>query len=348
MSTPSNSFASFASFKDSKVFITGGTGLLGSHLTRLLVENGAEVVALVRDSIPRSLFFDRSPGWRLEDKLTVVRGEIENYGLLERTLNEYEIDTVFHLAAQTLVGQANRNPIATFKANIEGTWNLLEAARVHQKKIQRVLIASSDKAYGNLHGDAYDENCPLRGEHPYDVSKSCADLISYTYFASYGLPVAVTRCGNFFGPGDLNFSRIIPGTIRDALHDKAPVIRSDGKFIRDYIFAEDGAYAYLTLAEAMKPGAAGPGSQGIKIAHAGEAFNFSYGLRLTVLEVVDQVLKQMGKTHLKPRILNEASNEIPVQCLDSKKARDTLGWKPRYGFEDGLKRTIAWYEERFK
>ncbi|MDR3607129.1 MAG: GDP-mannose 4,6-dehydratase [Oligoflexia bacterium] len=330
--------STFKSFQDSRVFVTGGTGLLGSHLVRLLVENGAEVVALVRDSVPRSIFYSQKPEWNLESKVTVVRGAVEDYELIERVLNEYEIDTVFHLAAQTLVGTANRSPIATFKANIEGTWNVLEAARVHQKRIQRVLIASSDKAYGNLRGDAYNEETPLRGEHPYDVSKSCADLISYTYYASYGLPVAVTRCGNFFGPGDLNFSRIIPGTIRDALQGKSPVIRSDGKYIRDYIYAEDGAYAYLTLAEAMKSDAG-------KTAHAGEAFNFSYGLRLTVLEVVQSVLKEMGKENLKPTILNEASNEIPVQCLDSTKAKQILNWKPRHGFNDGLKQTIAWYRE---
>jgi CDP-glucose 4,6-dehydratase len=328
-------------FKGSRVFVTGGTGLLGSHLVRLLVENGAEVTALVRDSVPRSIFYERSPAWRLDEKVNVIRGEVENYALLERTVNEYEIDTIFHLAAQTLVGTANRSPLPTFRANIEGTWNVLEAARVHAKRVTRVVIASSDKAYGNLEGDAYDEKFPLRGEHPYDVSKSCADLISHSYYKSYGLPVSVTRCGNFFGPGDLNYSRIIPGTIRDALQDKAPIIRSNGKYIRDYIFAEDGAYAYLTLAEQMTQKANG-------IAHAGEAFNFSYGLRLTVLDVVKQVLEVMGKTHLKPVILNEASNEIPVQCLDSTKAKNTLGWKPRYGFQDGLKKTIEWYTQSLR
>jgi len=323
-------------WENSRVFVTGGTGLLGSHLTRELVKQGAEVVALVRDSVPKSLFHSQHSDWQLDRKVVSVRGEVENFQLMERTINEYEIDTVFHLAAQTIVGAANRNPLATFKANIEGTWNILEAARLHSKKIKRVLIASSDKAYGNLEGEAYDENYPLRGEHPYDVSKSCADLISKTYHVSYDLPVAVTRCGNFFGPGDLNFSRIIPGTIRDIMAGRAPVIRSDGTFIRDYIYAEDGAHAYLTLAEAMT-------SSGRGIAHAGEAFNFSYGLRLTVKDLVDQILKSMGRTDLKPVIMNEASNEIPVQCLDSTKAKQVLGWKPRYGFDEGLKQTIDWY-----
>jgi CDP-glucose 4,6-dehydratase len=328
---------SASKWRNSSVFITGGTGLLGSHLTRLLVDQGANVVALVRDSVPKSLFYDRSPDWDLQNKVTVVRGEIEDYGLIERTLNEYEIDSVFHLAAQTIVGTANRNPMATFHANIAGTWNVLEASRVHQKKLKRVLIASSDKAYGNLKGEAYNESFPLQGEHPYDVSKSCADLISRSYFVTYGLPVGVTRCGNFFGPGDLNFSRIIPGTVRDVMQGRAPVIRSDGTFIRDYIFAEDGARAYLTLAEAMVDGK-----------FSGEAFNFSYGLRLTVKQVVDAVLKVMGRQDLKPEIRNEASHEIPVQCLDSTKAKNLLNWKAHYGFEEGLKQTVQWYMERLR
>jgi CDP-glucose 4,6-dehydratase len=325
-------------WRGSKVFITGGTGLLGSHLTRELVEQGAEVVALVRDSVPKSLFYSNAQGWNLPNRVVTVRGAVEDYNLMERILNEYEIDSVFHLAAQTIVGTANRNPMATFRANIEGTWNILEAARVHKTRIKRVVIASSDKAYGNLEGEAYNEDFPLRGEHPYDVSKSCADLISRSYYVSYGLPVAITRCGNFFGPGDLNFSRIIPGTIRDVIEGRRPVIRSDGSFIRDYIFAEDGAHAYLTLAEAMT-------EQGGKIKHAGEAFNFSYGLRLTVKEVVARTLKAMGRSDLQPEIRNEASNEIPVQCLDSAKAKSVLGWKPRYGFDEGLKLTVDWYQK---
>lgn len=319
-----------------KVFITGGTGLLGSHLTRLLVEAGAEVVALVRDSVPRSLFYDPKPKWNLQNRVVTVRGSVEDYALMERIINEYEIDSVFHLAAQTIVGAANRNPMATFKSNIEGTWNVLEAARMHSKKIERIVVASSDKAYGNLEGQAYNETFPLRGEHPYDVSKSCTDLIARSYFVSYGLPVAVTRCGNFFGPGDLNFSRIIPGTAREVMAGRAPVIRSDGCFIRDYIFAEDGALAYLSLAEAMQDGK-----------FSGEAFNFSYGLRLTVKDVVSKMLKIMNRDDLKPLILNQASNEIPVQCLDSTKAKNLLNWKARYGFDEGLKQTIDWYREQF-
>ncbi len=323
-------------WKGSSVFITGATGLLGSHLTRLLVDAGANVVALVRDSLPKSLFYSPDPAWNLQNRVTTVRGQIEDFHTIERSLNEYEIDTIFHLAAQTIVGAANRSPLPTFRANIEGTWNLLEAARLHSPRIKRILIASSDKAYGNLQGQAYDESFPLRGEHPYDVSKSCADLISRAYFVSYNLPVAVTRCGNFFGPGDLNFNRIIPGTIRDVLQNRPPVIRSNGKFIRDYIYAEDGAHAYLTLAQQMQNGK-----------FSGEAFNFSYGLRLSVIDVVDRVLKAMNRTDLAPQILNQANNEIPVQCLDSTKAKTQLNWSPQYGFDQGLKLTIDWYRAHF-
>jgi CDP-glucose 4,6-dehydratase len=323
-------------WRDSRVLITGATGLLGSHLTRELVRRGADVIAIVRDAVPRSIFYSRDPAWSIADKVTVVRGDIEDFDLVERTVNEYEIESIFHLAAQTIVGTANRQPLGTFRSNILGTCNVLEAARLHGKRVKRVLVASSDKAYGNLKGQAYDETFPLRGEHPYDVSKSCADLIARTYFVSYGVPVGITRCGNFFGPGDRNFSRIVPGTIRDALANRAPVIRSDGKFIRDYIFVEDGAHAYLTLAEAMNDTPEGK-------RHLGEAYNFSYGLRLTVKEVVDRTLKAMGREDLEPVVLNQASNEIPVQCLDSTKARKDLSWSPRFGFDEGLRKTIEWY-----
>lgn len=329
-------------FKNSKVFITGATGLLGSHLTKALVDQGAEVTALVRDGVPRSLFYSDEDGWQLDRRVVTIRGEVEDYALMERVLNEYEIDTIFHLAAQTLVGTANTSPIATFRANIEGTWNVLEAARVHQKRIKRVVIASSDKAYGNLSGNAYDESFPLHGDHPYDVSKSCADLISQSYYKTYSLPVSITRCGNFFGPGDLNFSRIIPGTVMSVLKNEAPIIRSDGKFIRDYIYAEDGAHAYMTLGDAMlaKGGKSGA-------AFAGEAFNFSYGLRLSVIDVVNAILKVMKREDLKPVILNEAKHEIPVQTLDSAKAKRELNWKPKLGFEEGLRTTVEWYKGYF-
>ena len=325
-------------WQGSRVFITGATGLLGSHLTRALVERGADVVALVRRTdVSRSLFGGCDPDWELERRVTTVPGVVEDLAVIERVLAEYEIDTVFHLAAQTIVGQANREPLATFKANIEGTWNVLEAVRRNARTVKRVVVASSDKAYGPLDGEAYTELSPLRGCHPYDVSKTCADLLAQAYAVSYKLPVAVTRCGNFFGPGDLNFSRIIPGTIRSVLEDRRPLIRSDGTFVRDYIFAEDGAHAYLMLAEAMADGGR----------HAGEAFNFSYGLRLSVKDVVARVLAAMDREDLQPEIRNEACNEIPVQTLDCTKARRLLDWRPRFGFDEGLRRTIEWYRAQY-
>lgn len=310
----------------------------------MLVQRGAEVVALVRDGLPNSLFYSATTDWNLQSRVTTVHGQLEDFDLLRRSLIEYEIDTVFHLAAQTIVGYANRDPLSTFKSNIEGSWNVLEACRLAGSgsgSIQRVIVASSDKAYGNLEGEEYDETFPLRGEHPYDVSKSCSDLLARMYFKSFNLPVCITRCGNFFGPGDLNFSRIVPGIIQDILNDRRPRLRSDGTPIRDYIYVEDGAHAYLTLAEAMRDGT----STKPRSAILGEAFNFSYNLRIPALEMTNRILELMERTDLSPDIRNEAKNEIPVQCLNSDKARHWLKWEPKYGLDVGLKKTIDWYRQ---
>jgi CDP-glucose 4,6-dehydratase len=228
---------------DRPTFVTGGTGLIGSWLVRRLVEAEAKVICLVRDWVPQSELV-RS---RQIEQVTVVRGDIRDRDLLERTLGEYEIDTVIHLAAQTIVPIANRNPISTFETNIAGTWNLLEACR-RSPQIRQVVIASSDKAYGDQDILPYDENTSLRGQHPYDVSKSAAYLIAHGYAVSYNLPVVITRCGNFYGGGDLNWNRIVPGTIRSVIRGQPPVIRSDGNFVRDYFYVEDGAAAYMLLA----------------------------------------------------------------------------------------------------
>jgi CDP-glucose 4,6-dehydratase len=313
---------------DRPTFVTGGTGLVGSWLVRHLVEAGAEVVCLVRDWVPQSELV-RS---RQIEQVTVVRGDIRERDLLERTLGEYEIDSVIHLAAQTIVTIANRNPISTFETNIAGTWNLLEACR-RSPRVGQVVIASSDKAYGDQEILPYDENTPLQGQHPYDVSKSAADLIAHMYAVSFNLPVVVTRCGNFYGGGDLNWNRIVPGTIRSVLRGQRPVIRSDGNFIRDYFYVEDGAAAYMLLAEQL---AAHPELRG-------EAFNFSYGNQLTVLELAHRILARMG-SDLQPEVRNEASNEIRKQYLNANKARRVLGWSPLFTMEDGLDKTIAWYK----
>jgi len=317
-------------WKGKNVFITGCTGLLGSWLTKALVERGANVTGLIRDLLPKS-----NLNWSgFNKRITTVRGELEDYFLLERALNEYEIDTVFHLAAQTIVTIANRNPLSTFNANIKGTWNLLEACR-RFPKIERIVFASSDKAYGAQEKLPYNEETPLEGRHPYDVSKSCADLLCQSYHETYNLPVCITRCGNFYGGGDLNFNRIVPGTIRSVLNKEQPIIRSNGKMIRDYFYIEDGVEAYLTLAKHMED----------KTIH-GEAFNFSNEEPLTVLEIVNKILAIMD-SNLEPIVLNESSNEIESQFLSANKARNHLKWKPIYTIEDGLKKTTNWYRAFF-
>jgi CDP-glucose 4,6-dehydratase len=319
-------------WRDRNVLVTGCTGLLGSHLTGMLVDRGANVVGLVRDMVPKSSLVRTG----LFDTINIVRGSIEDFFTIERTLNEYEIDTVFHLAAQTIVGIANRNPLSTFESNIKGSWCILEACR-RVPAVKKIVMASSDKAYGDQEKLPYDEESPLQGSHPYDVSKSCADLLANTYYDTYQLPVCVTRCGNFYGPGDLNFNRIVPGTIRSVLKGEAPTIRSDGTYIRDYFYVKDGALAYMHLAEKMED----PKIQG-------EAFNFSNELQIPVLELTEKILKLMGRTDLKPVILNQTVNEIKHQYLSAKKARELLGWRPQYDIDDALKETIDWYRELFR
>ena len=318
-------------WEDKNVLITGCTGLLGSWLTESLISKKANVIGLVRDSVPKSRFYQPE----ILNHVVVVRGEIENYPLLERILNEYEIDTVFHLAAQTIVTLANRNPIPTFKSNIEGTWNILEACR-RASLVSRIVVASSDKAYGDQPVLPYDEKTPLEGRHPYDVSKSCADLICRAYFETYNLPVCVTRCGNFYGGGDLNFNRIIPGTIRSVFHRQRPVIRSDGSPLRDYFYIRDGVDSYILLAEQME-------NKGIH----GEAFNFSTEHPHSVLDIVQKIIDIMG-SDLKPELLNQATNEIQDQYLSAKKAKKLLNWESKYTLDNGLKETIHRYTYFFK
>lgn len=314
---------------DRPTFVTGATGLVGGWLVRRLVESGADVVCLVRDWVPQSeLLRDR-----LIDRIKIVRGDVLDQRLLERTLGEYEIATVIHLAAQTIVTIANRNPISTFDTNIGGTWTLLEACR-RSPTVGQIILASSDKAYGDHSSLPYDEGTPLQGKHPYDVSKSCADLIAQAYASTYDLPVAITRCGNFYGGGDLNWNRIVPGTIRSILRGNRPIIRSDGKYIRDYFYVEDGAAAYMLLAEKLEE----------KEDLRGQAFNLSNEIHLTTLEIVEMILRLMNSDH-KPDILNEASNEIRHQYLSAVKARKILGWQPLFTLEEGLRRTIEWYRD---
>ena len=313
---------------DRPVFVTGATGLVGGWLVRRLLDAGSDVVCLVRDWVPQSELVRG----QLIEQVKVVRGDVGDQQLLERTLGEYEIDTIIHLAAQTIVGIANRNPVSTFETNIAGTWALLEACR-RSPTVKQIVIASSDKAYGDHEVLPYTEDAPLRGVHPYDVSKSCADLIAQSYATTYNLPVAITRCGNFYGGGDLNWNRIVPGTIRSVLRGQRPVIRSDGQYVRDYFYAEDGAMVNMVLAENL---ARDPELRG-------QAFNFSNEIQVTVLELVERLLQLMN-SKLEPEVRSEATNEIRHQYLSAAKARERLNWQPQFTLDEGLRRTIDWYK----
>jgi CDP-glucose 4,6-dehydratase len=312
---------------DRRVLVTGATGLVGSWLVEALLERSAVVTCVVRDDVRRSRFFSAG----LAERVSSCSGPVEDQAFIERALGEYEIQTVFHLAAQTIVTIANRSPLSTFETNIRGTWNLLEACR-RSPLVSEVVIASSDKAYGSQLVLPYTEDTPLQGTSPYDVSKSCADLIAQSYASTWGLPVSIARCGNFFGGGDFNFSRLVPGTIRDLLRGRAPVIRSDGAYIRDYLHVQDGVSAYLAIAESL---ARDPTLRG-------SAFNFSLEQPMTVLDMVREIAAVMD-VPVEPVVLSEATSEIRAQYLDSHKARDLLGWKPSVGLTLGLAKTVDWY-----
>jgi CDP-glucose 4,6-dehydratase len=308
-----------------KALVTGATGILGGWLTRALVKRGDQVACLVRDEIPESNFMKLG----LDRKVATVRGALESYPDVGRALNEYEAEVVFHLAAQAIVTVGNRDPLSTFESNIKGSWNVLEACRRH-KPLRRLVFASSDKAYGELKTLPYTEDMPLRGSHPYDASKSCADLLAQCYLKTYRLPVAIVRCGNLYGGGDLNFTRIIPGTIESVLKRKAPVIRSDGMPLRDYLYIDDAVSAYLTLADSEEVG----------------AFNFGTETPTSVIELVRLILALM-KSPLRPVVENKAPHEIAQQWLSCAKARERLGWKPKFDLRRGLAATIGWYRKNY-
>lgn len=308
------------------VLVTGATGILGGWLTKALVDQGHRVACLVRDEVPEANFYRLG----LDRKVSQVRGRLEHYEDVVRALNEYEVEVCYHLGAQAIVTVGNRNPLSTFESNIKGSWNVLEAARGH-RPLKRLIFASSDKAYGDLDTLPYTEDMPLRGGHPYDASKSCADLLAQSYLKSFSLPVAIVRCGNLYGGGDLNQNRIIPGTIRSVLAGERPVIRSDGTPLRDYLYIQDAVSAYLALGASGETG----------------AFNFGTETPTSVLDLVRQILVLM-KSKLRPDVRNEASNEIAKQWLSCRKARERLGWKPKYDLKRGLAETIAWYKSAGK
>lgn len=310
------------------VFVTGATGVVGSWLVKELLAQGASVTALVLDPEPQSELYRTGDS----ERTNIVLGRLQDLSTLERAINRHETDTVFHLGAQAIVGAAQRAPLDTFESNIRGTYNLLEACRLMQGLVQRIVVASSDKAYGAQEHLPYTETMPLEGRQPYEVSKSCADLIAQSYHHAYGLPVTVARCGNIYGGGDLNWSRIVPGTVRSLFHGERPVIRSDGRFTRDYIYVKDVVRAYMRLAEGLD-------EEGVR----GGSFNFSPEEPRTVLEIVAAVQGVMGDPPLEPIILDAARGEIRDQYLSSAKAKERLGWRTSFSLDEGLGETVAWY-----
>lgn len=319
-------------WKGRNVLVTGATGIVGSWLVKELINRGARVTSLVLDADPQSELYRSGD----VQHTTVVLGKLQDLETLERAIHGHEIDTVFHLGAQAIVGAAQRSPLDTFESNIRGTYNLLEACRTSKGLVRRVVVASSDKAYGTHKKLPYTETMPLQGREPYEVSKSCADLLTQSYAHAYALPAAVARCGNIYGGGDLNWSRIVPATIRSLYRRERPIVRSDGKFTRDYLYVVDVVRAYMLLAEKMN-------DKGVR----GESFNFGPQKPLTVLQIVKAVQKAVGGPTFKPIVQNKAKGEIRNQYLSSTKARKRLGWKPSFKLEDGLRDTVAWYRAFF-
>lgn len=311
-------------WKGKHVLVTGGAGLVGSHIVEELVGNGAIVIVLDKEIDPRSYFATKGL-----DKLSVqALGNLKDYGRVFDVISKYEVEYIFHMGAQAIVPTSFINPLETFESNAMGTVNVLEAAR-HVHSVKGIVVASSDKAYGHSEKLPYTEEMPLRGKSPYDASKSCTDIIAQSYAASYGLPVTIARFGNIYGPGDLNFNRIIPGAIKAGLLGETLEIRSDGRMVREYLYVKDAADGYLMLCQNIEKS-------------RGEAFNLSSGLKLSVLGVVDKVSQAMGKK-ISYTVLNKAKCEIPEQCLSTKKVEQFFGWKTKHPIEKGLKETVDWY-----
>jgi CDP-glucose 4,6-dehydratase len=312
-----------------RVLVTGATGMVGAWLTRWLVDAGAYTVAFISDTDPQSELIRSG----YINRVAVMNGRLENYDDIERAINNQEVDTIFHLGAQPIVGAADRSPRHTFESNIQGTWNLLDSARVLNGLVKRIIVASSDKAYGTQPVLPYTEDMSLNGDHPYEVSKSCTDLISTTYARTYGLPVTIARCGNIYGGGDLNWNRIVPGTFRSLLRGEQPILRSDGTFIRDYLHVDDIVSAYLLLGESTD-----------KPELAGQGFNFSDESPLTVMQIYKAICEAAGKPDENPNILNAAAGEIKDQYLDSTKAHEVLGWHASVSLSEGLSKSFDWYK----
>jgi CDP-glucose 4,6-dehydratase len=319
-------------WKGKNVLVSGADGFIASWIAKELIARGTNVITIVMDIKKPRISLDLLG---IRDKITVVQGNITDYDIVQRVLNEYSIDTCFHLAAQAIVGIANKSPISTFDSNIKGTWTILEAVR-NSKSVERVIVASSDKAYGDQKKLPYTEDMSLLGSYPYDASKVCTDVLSRCFAKTYGLPIAVTRCANVYGGADLHMERIVPGTICSVLRGETPIIRSDGTPKRDYVYIKDVVNAYLVLAENL-------GRKDVR----GEAFNFGSEKPISVLELFNKIIKLCGKD-VKPKILNEAKNEIQCQYLSTEKAKKLLGWSIKFSLDEGLKETVQWYKEYLK
>ena len=323
---------SISYWSNKRVLVTGASGMVGSWLTKWLAESGAYTVAFIADTDPQSELLRSGT----INRINVANGRLERYDDIERAINNHEVDSIFHLGAQPIVGAADRAPRHTFESNIQGTWNLLDACRVLNPLVKRIVVASSDKAYGTQPILPYTEDMSMNGDHPYEVSKSCTDLISTTYARTYGTPVTIARCGNIYGGGDLNWNRIVPGTFRSLLRNEQPILRSDGTFIRDYLHVDDIVSAYLLLGENTD-----------KPEFLGQGFNFSDESPLTVMRIYDAICEVAGKAGTKPHILNTASSEIKDQYLDSNKAHNVLGWRASVTLQEGLRKTFDWYQNFF-
>jgi CDP-glucose 4,6-dehydratase len=317
-------------WSNKRVLVTGASGMVGSWLTRWLAESGAYTVAFIADTDPQSELIRSGT----INRINVANGRLEKYDDIERAINNHEVDSVFHLGAQPIVGVADRAPRHTFESNIQGTWNLLDACRTLSPLVKRIVVASSDKAYGTQLNLPYTEDMSMNGDHPYEVSKSCTDLIATTYARTYGTPVTIARCGNIYGGGDLNWNRIVPGTFRSLLRGEQPVLRSDGTFVRDYLHVDDIVSAYLALGEKTD-----------NPAFAGQGFNFSDESPLTVMEIYKAICEAAGEADSEPKILNAASSEIKDQYLDSTKAHKALSWQASVSLKDGLQKSFDWYRE---
>ena len=312
------------------VLVTGGTGVIGAWLLKKLVEFNLNTTVLIWGDYENP----ELAGNNTLSKTNNIYGSLTDLNFLKSSIKEHEIDVVYHLGAQAIVETAANNPLTTFESNIRGTYNLLEACHSSEQNLKAIVVASSDKAYGAHDRLPYLEEAPLVGRHPYDVSKTCADIIAQSYYETYGLPIGIARCGNIYGGGDLNWSRIVPATIRSFVFEQSPVIRSDGTFVRDYLYVKDAVNGYIQLAENLD-----------RDAVKGQAFNFGNESPVTVLELVSEIQMLMKTQYLNPNVLGTTNSEIHSQYLSAAKARELLGWSPDNDLKSGLMETISWYRE---